>query len=201
MARISKILLILFLSPAFSPADKSFADFYWYTDEKGTIHITNDIGRIPKKFKKGMKVTREDELRKEETDKTQKGEENFPAMNENEVEKGTEEKRQNDGAEHSVYSSEKDRTGTGKVILYAVAVIVAIFLPGRLIKGGRYKIVLFLMISGLVLVFLLREHAAKSRERYIELKKSVTDVQEKMGRRSRERLKELNALEPAPIND
>ncbi len=38
-----------------------YADFFKYSDEKGTIHITNDVKRVPKKFRSQAEIIKEGE--------------------------------------------------------------------------------------------------------------------------------------------
>jgi len=38
-----------------------YADFYKYSDEKGTIHITNDAKKIPEKFRSHVEIIKEGE--------------------------------------------------------------------------------------------------------------------------------------------
>ena len=53
---------ILFLSIVIASAfftENAYADFYKYVDEKGIVHLTNDIKSIPEKMRPGAKVLKE----------------------------------------------------------------------------------------------------------------------------------------------
>ncbi len=39
------------------PPERTVGSFYSYTDEKGVVHIVDDLDKVPNKFRKGMAVT------------------------------------------------------------------------------------------------------------------------------------------------
>ncbi|HWI41964.1 MAG TPA: DUF4124 domain-containing protein [Verrucomicrobiae bacterium] len=47
-------------------ASPAAADYYRYTDSKGTVSITNDIRNVPEKYRKTMKVIRDEDLAKKD---------------------------------------------------------------------------------------------------------------------------------------
>ncbi len=54
------ILLLLTISGVFAQNRPAFADYYKYTDNKGTICITNDPKAVPGRYRSTMKVIREE---------------------------------------------------------------------------------------------------------------------------------------------
>ncbi len=54
------ILLLLTIAGVFAQNRPAFADYYKYTDNKGTICITNDPKAVPGRYRSTMKVIREE---------------------------------------------------------------------------------------------------------------------------------------------
>ncbi len=55
-----KILFLLLLISAFAQDPPSFADYYKYMDNKGTICITNNLNSVPRKYRSNMKIVHEE---------------------------------------------------------------------------------------------------------------------------------------------
>ncbi|HKZ16453.1 MAG TPA: DUF4124 domain-containing protein, partial [Geobacteraceae bacterium] len=51
-----KMIALSVMSGIFLPAFMASGEFYQYQDDKGTIHFTDDRGKIPKKYRDKHKV-------------------------------------------------------------------------------------------------------------------------------------------------
>jgi hypothetical protein len=63
MARFALMLFTLLIAASFSPAS---ASTYSWTDEQGTINFTEDLGSVPKKYRKKARSIQGDEVSPQE---------------------------------------------------------------------------------------------------------------------------------------
>ncbi|MBI5642384.1 MAG: DUF4124 domain-containing protein [Deltaproteobacteria bacterium] len=165
------------------------ADFYKYTDEKGTIHITNNLQNVPEKFQKKMVVSKEsprEEIKPEEA-VTAKEEPlpTAPVEVKPEVEK--------EGLLSGLLEGPVFKYGG--IALGVIAGVVALnFFLGRLSGNKKAYRLILMLVAGVVLVFLYRQLAFEMNRQYSEIKSRVTEAQKKLEERQRQSEEELQRL-------
>ena len=223
----SVISLILLLWGA-----EAYADFYQYKDSKGRLHMTNLEEKVPEKYRKKMKVIKEippqpkepipEELVSTPVEPPRKLSEivdNYPEGEvRSEIVPLVKEKVAKEleaiGKQKIIAEVEEKAGFIDKIVskfgsknisitLYLVAIILSFFILTKYLKRRRLNIAILLLLTGLLAVYLMKTYAEKTHETYTELKKKTDEIQEKMGERTKERIKimkELNELPEGKVN-
>ncbi|MBE9503140.1 MAG: hypothetical protein IME96_03090 [Proteobacteria bacterium] len=87
--------------------------------------------------------------------------------------------------------------------LYIVAIILTFLIIKKYLKRRRLNMAILLLLTGLLAVYLLKTYAETTHEKYTELKKKTDEIQQKMGERTKERIKimeELNKSTEGNVN-
>jgi len=150
----------------------AFADFYKYVDEKGIIHLTNDIKSVPEKLRSSVKILKEEKeaIKLKLIDGRYVIDEAKARLSEAKVE-----------AEKLwwrwIVDPSSGRTRAPAIMGgYVLISLVSIATIRRHVHGRARKLLLKFLFMGFLAIGLLMYSAHRGHKAYLEYKKSPVDL-------------------------
>ena len=150
-----------------------FADFYKYMDDKGVIHLTNDIESVPERLRSSAKILKEEKesIKKKLIDGRYVIDEAKARMAEVRVE-----------AEKLwwrwIVDPSTGRTRAPAIMGgYALISLVSISMIRRYVHGKARRLLLKFLFMGFVAIALLMYSAHRGHQTYLEYKNSPIDIE------------------------
>ncbi|MDH3975304.1 MAG: hypothetical protein OEV42_13570 [Deltaproteobacteria bacterium] len=168
MKKVSLLLLAALVF--FSYSREAAADFYKYKDEKGLVHLTNDISTIPEKFRSRVRIIKDDALAQEKDVDFFKKEQIIRDVKKTvhlarvEVEKFW---------WRWIVDPESGATKAPVIIgCYLIAAVAMMIFIRRHLSGRLYKVAMKAVLVGFAAIIILTYSAHRGHRAYLEFKKS-----------------------------
>lgn len=160
-----------------------WADMYKYIDDKGNVSITDDMSKVPEKYRADVKTIKEEKVQVVSPPPT------LTQPSENTAEK---EGLQPDSKQQTTVSSQKTL-----IIALAASIgllIAVIFVLSKYVKNRMLTRVVFLVIMALVMIVLYKMYAENVYKQFSDAKKTADNAKKLIEQQQKEQLKGLGDL-------
>lgn len=173
------------------------ADMYKYIDDKGNVSITDDLSKVPEKYRADVKTIKEEKVQVVAPP---------PTLTQPSENVAAKEVSQPDNKQQPTVSGQKIAEGPLKflegsqktliIVLAAGVVLLAavIFVLNKYVKNRMLTRVVFLLIMALVMTVLYKMYAENVYKRFSDAKKSAEDAKKLVEQQQKKQLKELDDL-------
>lgn len=189
--KIYSILPALLIIIAIFCSVRARADMYKYVDDKGTLSITDDLAKVPEKYRANIETIKEEKIQVV-TPPSQ----NVP---EKEVLQSSNKQQPTDSAQRITESPLKFLEGSNKALIIAIAasiglLIATIFVLKKYLNNKMLNRLIFLLITGLVVTFLYKMYAENVYKRFSDAKKTAEDAKKLVEQQQEKQMKGLDDI-------
>lgn len=161
------------------------ADMYKYVDDKGTLSLTDDLAKVPEKYRSKIEVVKEQKIQV------------IAAPVEKEKMSGSKEPATIGGGitAEGLKSLAANKKVLAVVLVSSLGLLVAtIFVLNRLVKNRMVTRLIFVAIAAVLMVFLYKMYAENVYGQFSDAKKSAEDVKKLIEQKQEEQVKGLDDI-------
>lgn len=162
------------------------ADMYKYVDDKGTLSITDDLAKVPEKYRANADTIREEKVQVVAAP---------PSTNTI----PSDEQQLTDSAQRITEGPFKFLEGSNKALIIAIAAsiglpIAVIFVLKKYLNNKMLNRLIFLLITGMVVTFLYKMYAENVYKQFSDAKKSAEGAKKLIVQKQKEQMKGLDDI-------
>lgn len=159
---------------------------YKYVDDKGTLSITDDLAKVPEKYRANTEAIREEKVQVVAAP---------PSTNTI----SSDEQQLTDNAQRITEGPFKFLEGSNKALIIAIAAsiglpIAVIFVLNKYINNKMLNRLIFLLITGMVVTFLYKMYAENVYKQFSDAKKSAEGAKKLIEQKQKEQMKGLDDI-------
>lgn len=176
---------LLFILAIFCSVSRARADMYKYVDDKGTLSITDDLAKVPEKYRPKIETIKEQKIQV------------IAAPAEKEKMSGSKEPAAIGGGitAEGLNSLAANKKVLAVVLVSSLGLLIAtIFVLNRLVKNRMVTRLIFVAIAAVLMVFLYKVYAESVYRQFSDAKRSAEDAKKLIEQKQKEQMKGLDDI-------